>query len=132
MFCETIGNPAGNIVDLEAICAMAHRHGVPVIVDNTVATPVLIRPIDYGADIVVYSLTKYMAGHGNSLGGAIVDSGKFPWEQQAVRFPMLNLPEPSYHGVVYTKEFGPAAYIARCAHRAAAQYRFRSAPSTRF
>ena len=92
---------------------MAHKHGVPVIVDNTVATPVLIRPIDYGADIVVYSLTKYMGGHGNSLGGAIVDSGQFPWEQISERFPMLNLPEPSYHGVVYTKEMGPAAYIAR-------------------
>lgn len=113
VFCESIGNPAGNIVDLEAITAMAHKHGVPVIVDNTVATPVLIRPIDYGADIVVYSLTKYMAGHGNSLGGAIVDSGKFPWDNRAARFPMLNVPEPSYHGVVYTKEFGPAAYVAR-------------------
>jgi O-acetylhomoserine (thiol)-lyase len=113
VFCETIGNPAGNIVDLEAITSMAHKHGVPVIVDNTVATPVLIRPIDYGADIVVYSLTKYMGGHGNSLGGAIVDSGKFPWAEHADRFPVLNVPEPSYHGVVYTKEMGPAAYIAR-------------------
>jgi O-acetylhomoserine (thiol)-lyase len=113
VFCESIGNPAGNIVDLEAITAMAHEHGVPVIVDNTVATPVLIRPFDHGADIVVYSLTKYMAGHGNSLGGAIVDSGKFPWDKHAARYPMLNVPEPSYHGVVYTKEFGPAAYVAR-------------------
>ncbi len=113
VFCETIGNPAGNIVDLEAITTMAHKHGVPVIVDNTVATPVLIRPIDYGADIVVYSLTKYMGGHGNSLGGAIVDSGQFPWEKHPQRFPMLNQPEPSYHGVVYTKEMGPAAYITR-------------------
>ncbi len=113
VFCESIGNPAGNIVDLQAITEMAHRHGVPVIVDNTVATPVLIRPIDHGADIVVYSLTKYMAGHGNSLGGAIVDSGRFPWEQHPQRFPTLNLPEPSYHGVVYTKEMGPAAFIAR-------------------
>ena len=113
VFCETIGNPAGNIVDLEAITSMAHKHGVPVIVDNTVATPVLIRPIDYGADIVVYSLTKYMGGHGNSLGGAIVDSGNFPWEKHAARFPMLNQPEPSYHGVVYTEAMGPAAYIAR-------------------
>ncbi len=113
VYCESIGNPAGNIVDLEAIATMAHRHGVPVIVDNTVATPVLTRPIDYGADIVVYSLTKYMAGHGNSLGGAIVDSGQFPWDKHADRFPMLNNPEPSYHGVVYTKEMGPAAYIAR-------------------
>lgn len=113
VFCETIGNPAGNIVDLEAVAAMAHKHGVPVIVDNTVATPVLIRPIDYGADIIVYSLTKYMGGHGNSLGGAIVDSGKFPWDQHPERFPVLNMPEPAYHGVVYTQEMGEAAYIAR-------------------
>jgi O-acetylhomoserine (thiol)-lyase len=113
VYCETIGNPAGNIVDIEAIATMAHKHGVPVIVDNTVATPILIRPIDYGADIVVHSLTKYMGGHGNSLGGVIVDSGKFPWDQHAERFPMLNQPEASYHGVVYTEAMGPAAYIAR-------------------
>ena len=113
VFCETIGNPAGNIVDMEAIAEMAHKHGVPVIVDNTVATPILIRPIDYGADIVVHSLTKYMGGHGNSLGGIIVDSGKFPWAEHADRFPMLNTPEPSYHGVVYTEALGPAAYIGR-------------------
>jgi O-acetylhomoserine (thiol)-lyase len=113
VFCETIGNPAGNIVDIEAIAAMAHRHGVPVIVDNTVATPILIRPIDYGVDIVVHSLTKYIGGHGNSLGGIIVDSGKFPWAQHAQRFPMLNQPEPAYHGVVYTDALGPAAYIGR-------------------
>lgn len=113
VYCESIGNPAGNIIDLEAISSMAHKHGVPVIVDNTVATPVLIKPIDYGADIVVYSLTKYMGGHGNSLGGAIVDSGQFPWGKYPERFPMLNLPEPSYHGVVYTEAMGPAAYIAR-------------------
>jgi len=112
VFCESIGNPAGNIVDLEAICAMADRHGIPVIVDNTVA-PTLIRPIDYGASIVVYSLTKYMGGHGNSLGGMIVDSGKFPWAEHADRFPMLNEPEPSYHGVVYTEALGEAAYIGR-------------------
>ncbi|WP_420630193.1 O-acetylhomoserine aminocarboxypropyltransferase/cysteine synthase family protein [Candidatus Leptofilum sp.] len=113
VFCETIGNPAGNIVDLEAITAMAHKHGVPVIVDNTVATPILIRPIDYGADIVVHSLTKYMGGHGNSLGGVIVDSGKFPWAEHADRFSMLTTPEPSYHGVVYTDALGPAAFIGR-------------------
>ncbi len=113
VFCETIGNPAGNIVDIEAIATMAHKHGVPVIVDNTVATPILIRPIDYGVDIVVHSLTKYMGGHGNSLGGIIVDSGKFPWAEHADRFPMLNNPEPSYHGVVYTEALGPAAYIGR-------------------
>ncbi len=113
VFCETIGNPAGNIVDVEAIATMAHKHGVPVIVDNTVATPILIRPIDYGADIVVHSLTKYMGGHGTTLGGIIVDSGKFPWADHADRFPMLNNPEPSYHGVVYTEALGPAAYIGR-------------------
>ena len=113
VYCESIGNPAGNVVDLEAFATMAHKHGVPLIVDNTVATPALIKPIDYGADIVVYSLTKYMAGHGNSLGGMIVDSGKFPWAEHADRFPMLNEPEASYHGVVYTEALGPAAYIGR-------------------
>jgi len=112
IYCESIGNPAGNIVDLEAICAMADRHGIPVIVDNTVA-PSLIRPIDYGASIVVYSLTKYMGGHGNSLGGMIVDSGKFPWAEHADRFPMLNEPEAAYHGVVYTEALGEAAFIGR-------------------
>ena len=112
IYCETIGNPAGNIVDLEALCAMAQKHGIPVIVDNTVA-PILVRPIDYGASIVVHSLTKYMGGHGNSLGGVIVDSGKFPWAEHADRFPMLNNPEPSYHGVVYTEALGPAAFIGR-------------------
>ena len=112
IFCESIGNPAGNIVDLEGICAMADRHGIPVIVDNTVA-PTLIRPIDYGASIVVHSLTKYMGGHGNSLGGMIVDSGKFPWAEHADRFPMLNEPEPAYHGVVYTEALGEAAFIGR-------------------
>ena len=113
VFCETIGNPAGNIVDMEAVATMAHKHGVPVIVDNTVATPILIKPIEYGADIVVHSLTKYMGGHGNSLGGVIVDSGQFPWADHPDRFPMLNTPEPSYHGVVYTEALGPAAYIGR-------------------
>ncbi|MBT5960458.1 MAG: aminotransferase class I/II-fold pyridoxal phosphate-dependent enzyme [Gemmatimonadetes bacterium] len=112
VFCESIGNPAGNIVDLDAICSMADKHGVPVIVDNTVA-PTLIRPIDHGASIVVYSLTKYAGGHGNSLGGLIVDSGKFPWAEHADRFPMLNEPEAAYHGVVYTEALGEAAYIGR-------------------
>ena len=112
IYCESIGNPAGNIVDLEGICKMADKHGIPVIVDNTVA-PMLIRPIDYGASIVVYSLTKYMGGHGTSLGGLIVDSGKFPWAEHADRFPMLNNPEPSYHGVVYTEALGEAAFIGR-------------------
>ena len=113
VYCESIGNPAGNIVDIEALAAMAHKHGVPLIVDNTVATPALIKPIEYGADIIVHSLTKYMGGHGNSLGGIIVDSGQFPWAEHADRFPMLNTPEPSYHGVVYTEAMGPAAFIAR-------------------
>jgi O-acetylhomoserine (thiol)-lyase len=113
VFCESIGNPAGNIVDIEALAGMAHRHGVPLIVDNTVATPALIKPISYGADIVVNSLTKYMAGHGNSLGGVIVDGGKFPWDKYPEKFHMLNEPEASYHGVVYTEAMGPAAYIAR-------------------
>jgi len=113
IFCESIGNPAGNIVDIEALANMAHAHGVPLIVDNTVATPALIKPIQYGADIVVNSLTKYMGGHGNSLGGVIVDSGQFPWDKYPEKFHMLNEPEASYHGVVYTEAMGPAAYIAR-------------------
>src|SRR5450755_4641515 len=98
VFCESIGNPAGNICDIEALATAAHRHCVPLIVDNTVATPILLKPIDYGADIVVHSLTKFMGGHGTSLGGAIVDGGKFPWRQHRRRFAMLNEPEPSYHG----------------------------------
>lgn len=113
VFCETIGNPAGNIIDIEPIATMSHQHGVPLIVDNTVATPVLLNPIDYGADIVVHSLTKYMGGHGTTLGGIIVDSGQFPWAEHAQRFPTLNQPEPAYHGVVYTEAFGPAAFIGR-------------------
>lgn len=113
IFCESIGNPAGNIVDIEALAAMAHKHGVPLIVDNTVATPALIKPIQYGADIVVNSLTKYMGGHGNSLGGVIVDGGNFPWADHPEKFHMLNKPEEAYHGVVYTEAMGPAAYIAR-------------------
>lgn len=113
VFCESIGNPAGNVADLEAIAQMAHSHGVPVIVDNTVATPALIRPFDWGCDIVVHSLTKYMGGHGNSLGGVIVDSGKFPWAEHSQRFPLLTQPEAAYHGVVYTDAFGPAAYAGR-------------------
>lgn len=114
IYCESIGNPAGDIVDLQALAEIAHRHGVPLIVDNTVASPVLCRPIEHGADIVVHSLTKYIGGHGNSLGGLIVDSGRFPWAEHARRFPMLNTPDPSYHGVIYTETFGAAAYIARC------------------
>src|SRR6266850_4246476 len=114
IFCESVGNPAGNICDIEALARMAHKHGVPLIVDNTVATPILLRPIDYGADIVVHSLTKFMGGHGTTLGGAIVDSGRFPWKEQARRFPMFNQPDPSYHDMVYTDHFKEAAFIGRC------------------
>ncbi|EHC7290745.1 O-acetylhomoserine aminocarboxypropyltransferase/cysteine synthase family protein [Vibrio parahaemolyticus] len=113
VYCESIGNPAGNIVDLERVTELAHAQGVPVIVDNTVATPVLCKPIEFGADIVVHSLTKYVGGHGTTLGGVIVDSGKFPWAQHKGRFPVFNQPEPSYHGVVYTEAFGEAAFIGR-------------------
>jgi O-acetylhomoserine (thiol)-lyase len=113
VFCESVGNPAGNICDIEALADVAHRHGVPLIVDNTVATPILLRPIEYGADIVVHSLTKFMGGHGTTMGGVIVDSGKFPWRQHAERFPQFNRPDASYHGLVYVDHFGEAAYIAR-------------------
>jgi len=113
VFCESIGNPAGNIVDIELLADMAHAHGVPLIVDNTVATPALIKPIKWGADIVVNSLTKYMGGHGNSLGGVIVDGGQFPWADYPEKFHMLNTPEESYHGVIYTEALGEAAYIGR-------------------
>ena len=113
VFCESIGNPAGNIVDIEALADMAHAHGAPLIVDNTVATPALIKPIEWGADIVVNSLTKYMSGHGHSLGGMIVDGGEFPWAEHAEKFHMLNEPEESYHGVVYTEALGAAAYVGR-------------------
>lgn len=113
VYCETIGNPAGNIIDLEPVCAAAHKHGVAVVVDNTVATPALCNPIQFGADIVVHSLTKYIGGHGTSIGGVIVDSGKFPWAEHADRYPELNQPEPSYHGVVYTEAFAEAAFIGR-------------------
>ena len=112
LFCESIGNPAGNVVDLQALSDMAHKHGVPVIVDNTVATPYLCRPFEFGADIVVHSLTKYIGGHGTTVGGIIVDSGKFPWKDNP-RFPHFNQPDPSYHGVVYADAFGPAAFIGR-------------------
>ncbi len=114
VFCESIGNPAGNIVDLQALADAAHRHGVPLIVDNTVATPVLCRPFEHGADIVVHSLTKYIGGHGTSIGGIVIDSGKFPWADNKERFALLNTPDPSYHGVTYTEAFGPAAFIGRC------------------
>jgi O-acetylhomoserine (thiol)-lyase len=114
IFCETIGNPAGNVVDIGRLAEIAHRHGVPLIVDSTVATPYLCKPIELGADIVIHSLTKYIGGHGTSIGGVIVDSGKFDWVANKTRFPMLNEPDPSYHGVVYAEAFGPAAFIGRC------------------
>ncbi|MEL6122222.1 MAG: O-acetylhomoserine aminocarboxypropyltransferase/cysteine synthase [Bacteroidota bacterium] len=113
VYCESIGNPAGNIPDLSALAEVAHAAGVPLIVDNTVASPILINPIEFGADIIIHSLTKYIGGHGTTLGGIIVDSGKFPWAKHADKYPMLNEPEPSYHGVVYTEAFEAAAYIGR-------------------
>lgn len=114
LFCESIGNPAGNVVDIEALAKIAHKHGVPLMVDNTVATPMLCRVFEHGADIAIHSLTKYIGGHGTSVGGVIVDSGKFDWVANKARFPMLNEPDRSYHGVVYTEALGPAAFIGRC------------------
>jgi O-acetylhomoserine (thiol)-lyase len=114
IFCESIGNPAGNVVDIAALAEIANKHGVPLIVDNTVATPFLCRPFELGAHIVVHSLTKYIGGHGTSIGGMIVDSGKFDWVANKARFPMMNEPDPSYHGVVYTEALGAAAFIGRC------------------
>src|SRR6202045_2520055 len=114
VYCESVGNPAGNVADIEGLARVANKHGVPLIVDNTIATPVLLRPIEHGADVVVHSMTKFMGGHGTTLGGMIVDSGRFPWRKQARRFPMLTTPEPSYHDVVYVDQYGPAAYVARC------------------
>ena len=114
IFCESIGNPAGNIVDIERMADIAHKHGVPLIVDSTVSTPYLCQPFQFGADIVVHSLTKYIGGHGTTVGGMIIDSGKFNWAANKARFPLLNEPDPSYHGVVYTEAFENAAYIGRC------------------
>jgi len=114
VFCESVGNPAGNICDIEALARVAHRHGVPLIVDNTVASPILLRPFEHGADVVVHSLTKFMGGHGTTMGGIIVDSGRFPWRDHADRFPMFNRADASYHGLVYVDHFKEAAYIARC------------------
>jgi O-acetylhomoserine (thiol)-lyase len=114
VFCESVGNPAGNVADLEGLAKVAHKHGVPLIVDNTVATPVLLRPFEHGADVVVHSMTKFMGGHGTTLGGMIVDSGNFPWDKYSDRYPMLTKPEIAYHDVVYTEQYGPAAYVARC------------------
>jgi len=114
VYCESVGNPAGNVCDIGALAELAHSEGVPLMVDNTVATPILLRPIEFGADIVIHSLTKFLGGHGTTLGGAIVDSGRFPWRQNAARFATLNEPDESYHGLVYTHHFGPTAYIERC------------------
>ena len=122
VFCESVGNPAGNICDIEALAKVAHRHGVPLIVDNTVATPILLRPIDYGADIVVHSLTKFMGGHGTTMGGAIVDSGRFV-EAHAERFPMFNEPDASYHGLVYTEHFGARRLYRALPQRLSAHHR---------
>ncbi|MDN4016978.1 O-acetylhomoserine aminocarboxypropyltransferase/cysteine synthase family protein [Zwartia panacis] len=113
IFAESVGNPLGNVTDISALAEIAHRHGIPLIIDNTVPSPYLLRPIEHGADVVVQSLTKYLGGHGTSLGGAIIDSGKFPWAEHKTRFKRLNEPDVSYHGVVYTEAFGPAAYIGR-------------------
>ncbi len=114
VFCETVGNPAGNIADIERLATLAHSAGVPLVVDNTMATPFLMRPIEFGADIVVHSLTKFLGGHGTTLGGAIIDSGRFDWARQRQLFPMFCEPDSSYHGLIYTEHFGAGAYIARC------------------
>jgi len=114
IFCEAIGNPAGNICDLEALSRVAQKHCIPLIVDNTVATPILLRPMEFGADIVVHSLTKFLGGHGTTIGGAIVDAGRFPWKRHAARFPMFSEPDPSYHNLVYTERFGDGAFLGRC------------------
>src|SRR5271167_4260159 len=114
IFCETVGNPAGNVCDLEALASLAHRHHMPLIVDNTVATPMLVRPVEYGADIIIHSLTKFMGGHGTTLGGIVVDCGTFSWADHAARFPMFTEPDESYHGLVYTEHYGAAAFAGRC------------------
>jgi O-acetylhomoserine (thiol)-lyase len=114
VFCESVGNPAGNICDIEALADVAHRHSVPLIVDNTVASPILLRPFEFGADIVLHSLTKFLGGHGTTMGGIVIDSGNFPWAKYPKKFPMFNEPDASYHGLVYTEHFGKTAYIARC------------------
>ncbi len=114
LYCETVGNPSGGIADIERLAKLAHAHGIPLVVDNTVPSPALWRPIEQGADIVIHAATKYIGGHGTTLGGVIVDGGKFPWAQHAERFPLLNTPDISYHGVTYTQDFGAAAFIARC------------------
>ncbi len=114
VYCESVGNPAGNVADIEGLAKVAHKHGVPLVVDNTVATPILLRPIEYGADVVVHSMTSSSAGDGTSIGGMIVDGGKFPWRQYPDKFYMFNRPEIAYHGVVYVDHFGESAFVARC------------------
>jgi O-acetylhomoserine (thiol)-lyase len=114
VYCESVGNPAGNVADIEGLARVAHKHGVPLVVDNTVATPILLRPIEYGADVVVHSMTKFIGGGGTSIGGMIVDSGRFPWRQYPEKFYMLNRPEIAYHGVVYVDHYKDAAFVARC------------------
>jgi len=114
IFCESVGNPSGGIADIEMLADVAHRNQIPLIVDNTVPSPFLWRPFEHGADIVIHSVTKYIGGHGNSIGGVVVDSGKFPWGDYPERFTLLNTPDRSYHGVVYTEALGPAAFIGRC------------------
>jgi O-acetylhomoserine (thiol)-lyase len=114
VFCESVGNPAGNVCDVEALAGVAHRHGLPLVVDNTVATPILLRPFDFGADVVIHSLTKFMGGHGTTMGGAIVDSGRFPWKDHGARFAQFTTPDRSYHDLVYADHYGAAAYIERC------------------
>lgn len=114
VYCESVGNPAGNVADIEGLAKVSHKHGVPLVVDNTVATPILLKPIQYGADVVVHAMTKFMCGHGTSIGGMIVDSGKFPWRKYPEKFYMFNQPEIAYHGVVYVDQYGDAAFVARC------------------
>jgi O-acetylhomoserine (thiol)-lyase len=114
VFCESVGNPAGNVVDIEAVAAVAHSRGVPFIVDNTVPTPLGLKPVEHGADVVIHSLTKFVGGHGTTLGGMVIDGGTFPWAEHAERFPMFNRPEPAFHGVVYARDFPESAYIVRC------------------
>ena len=130
VFCETIGNPACNIVDLEAVAAVAHAAGVPLIVDNTVATPLVLKPFEHGADVVVHSLTKFVGGHGTTLGGAIVDGGRFPWADHPDRFPMFNQPEPAFHGVVFARDFPERPFTVRAAPPSCATAAPPSPPST--
>ena len=124
LFCESIGNPAGNVVDIQRLAEIAHAHGIPLVVDNTVPTPVLCKPIEFGADIVVHALTKYIGGHGTTIGGIIIDSGKFPWADYPEKFPQLNKPDPSYHGVVYTEALGSCCVYWSGTRGTAAQHRF--------